>query len=159
MIDQVVGARSLTSNGYAAAWALTHYLASRDRNKFQDYLCDVAQLGPLEPRERGAAADPRELFTRHFGSDSSALEEKLVAHLRTLPYVDPIANQTHYVVLVDTATLRVASVTTSPAGVRKWQQETLSKLPATVRATTRFQVTPFANRASAEQYANRFLGR
>jgi Protein of unknown function (DUF1570) len=159
MVEQVVGAANLTSSGYAAAWSLTHYLASRQRTRFHDYLRDVAEFGPLEPREGISADEAKKLFVQHFGDDFAALEESLLTHLRTLPYADPIANQTHYVVLIDTSTRRVAGVTSSPAEVRKWQEETLSKLPPAVRAATRFQVTPFADRASAKRYADRFLGR
>ena len=75
---------------YAAAWSLTHYLASRKKEKFQDYLREVAKLGPLEPREAMAGADARALFIKHFGSDYPAIGEAIVKHLRGLPYVDPI---------------------------------------------------------------------
>ncbi len=156
VVQQVVGAEQLTSSGYAAAWALTHYLASRQKEKFQDYLREVASLGPLEPRER-AAAFHRTEFDKRFGADYPKLQDALLKHLQALPYVDPIANQTHYVVLLDTTSMRTAGVTTSPAGAREFQEETLSKLPPNVRATSRFQIMPFANRQLAEQYANRFL--
>lgn len=159
MVQQVVGASRLTSSGYAAAWSLTHYLASRQKKDFEEYLRDVAQLGPLEPREGLSSSDPERLFVEHFGDDFPRLETDMVAHLRKLPYVDPIANQTHYVVLIDTAAMRTAGVTTSPASVRQWQEQTLEKLPPSVRAATRFQVLPFANKTLAERYADRFLGR
>jgi hypothetical protein len=159
LVEQVIDAPRLTSSGYAAAWSLVHYLASREQQKFQDYVRAVAQLGPLEPRAGTSQSDSRRLFVEHFGESFARLEDELVEHLRALPYVDPIANQTHYVVLIDTASMRTAGVTTSPASVREWQEETLSKLPPAVRATTRFQVVPFANKSLAEQYADRFLGR
>jgi hypothetical protein len=157
LVEQVVAAPRLTSSGYAAAWALTHYLASREQQKFQDYLRAVAHLGPLEPRAGMTAAESKQLFTAHFGDDFPQIEDELVAHLRGLPYLDPIANQTHYVVLIDTAVTRQAGVTTSPANVRKWQEETLAKLPPAQRAATRFQVLPFANQTLAQEYADRFL--
>jgi hypothetical protein len=159
MVENVAGAARLTSAGYAAAWSLTHYLASRKQEAFQDYLRDIARLGPLEPSAGRETSARDELFARHFGTDFARLEDDLVEHLRSLPYVDPIANQTHYVVLIDTSVMRSAAVTTSPANVRKWQEDTLTKLPATVRAATRFQVMPFANKELAQQYADRFLGR
>ena len=158
IVDQVVGARRLTSSGYAAAWSLTHYLASRQKEKFQDYLRDVAQLGPLEPSDGLAVPEGRRLFVKHFGDDYAALEQELVTHLKSLPYVDPIANQTHYVVLLESTTRRTAGVTTSPAGARQFQEETLTKLPAPLRAATRFQIMPFANKELAERYAEQFLG-
>jgi len=158
IVDQVIGAQRLTSSGYAAAWSLTHYLASRQKEKFHNYLREVAQFGPLEPREERAGVESRRLFLKHFGDDYAALEQGLVTHLKSLPYVDPIANQTHYVVLLDSTTRRTAGVTTSPAGARKFQEETLTKLPAPLRAATRFQIMPFANKQLAERYAEQFLG-
>ncbi len=158
IVEQIVGADRLTSTGYAAAWSLTHYLASREKAKFEDYLRDVAQLGPLEPSKPGGGV-AKQQFVKHFGSDFTALETDLVKHLGTLPYADPIANQTHYVVLLDTSTSRTAGVTTSPANARKFQEETLTKLPPALRAASRFQIMPFANKQLAEQYAKQFLGR
>lgn len=158
IVDQVVGAQRLTSSGYAAAWSLTHYLASRQKEKFHNYLRAVAELDPLEPREGLAGPESRKLFVEHFGDDYAALEEGLVTHLKSLPYVDPIANQTHYVVLLESTTRRTAGVTTSPAGARQFQEETLTKLPAPLRAATRFQIMPFANQELAERYAEQFLG-
>jgi hypothetical protein len=158
IVEQVVAAERLSSSGYAAAWSLVHYLASRQRDKFHAYLRDVAQLGPLEPRGRGGDRELENLFARHFGTNYAAMEKELVGHLRSLPYVDPIANQTHYVVMIDSAALRAASVTTSPGGARQWQEQTLTKLPPTVRASTRFQILPFESKAQAESYAQQFLG-
>jgi len=157
MVEKVVGPGQLTSSGYAAAWSLTHYLATRKKEKFQDYLREVAKLGPLEPREAAAGAEARALFNKYFGSDYPAIGEALVKHLRGLPYVDPIANQTHYVVIIDTASMRSAGVTSSPASVRKWQEDTLTKMPAATRANARFQVMPFPNKDEATQYVDRFL--
>jgi hypothetical protein len=159
IVEQVVGAERLTSSGYAAAWSLTHYLASRQKEKFQNFLRDVARLGPLEPREQRAGEVSRRLFDAHFGSDYASIQKALLAHLKSLPYVDPIANQTHYVVLLDSSTMRTAGVTTSPGNARKFQEETLTRLPPTVRAGTRFQIMPFANKDSAQRYADQFLGR
>ncbi len=158
LVEEVVAAPRLSSGGYAAAWSLTHYLATRQREKFHDYVSEIAQLGPLEPRERSAENDLKQLFTKHFGSDYADMETKLVEHLRSLPYVDPIANQTHYVVMIDTAKLRAASVTTSPGGAKKWQEQTLTRLPPSERASSRFQILPFASKKLAESYARRFLG-
>jgi hypothetical protein len=48
MVSQTVSAPGLSSAGYASAWALTHYLASRKKEKFHAYLREVAKLEPLE---------------------------------------------------------------------------------------------------------------
>jgi hypothetical protein len=153
LIADVVAAKELSSSGYAAAWALTHYLASRRREDFRNYVREVATLGPLEPREGIAAADPRQLFNEHFGSDYAKLEEAMIKHLQRLPYVDPVANQTHYVVVLEMLTSRRVGVTTSPASVRQWQQEALRKISATARAAAHFEIMPFANKQLAERFA------
>jgi hypothetical protein len=158
LVEETVLAPRLNSAGYAAAWALTHYLASRKKEKFHAYLRDVAALDPLEPREGPLGSErQKELFTRHFGDDFVTLEADLIKHIRGLPYTDPVANQTHYVVLLDTSALRTAGVTSSPAAVRKWQEDTLTKMPATVRSQASFQVMPFPSKSAAEDFARQWL--
>jgi hypothetical protein len=158
MVSQTVSASGLSSAGYASAWALTHYLASRKKEKFHAYLREVAKLEPLEPRDpRQATAERKNLFTKFFGSDYEAIERAVIEHVQGLPYTDPIANQTHYVVMLNTAALRTAGVTSSPASVRRWQEETLTKVPASVRAQATFDVMPFENKTLAEQYARQWL--
>ncbi|HTM54784.1 MAG TPA: DUF1570 domain-containing protein [Pirellulales bacterium] len=158
MVSQTVAASGLSSAGYASAWALTHYLASRKKEKFHAYLREVAKLEPLEPRDpRQATAQRKQLFTKFFGSDYEAIERAVIEHVQSLPYTDPIANQTHYVVMLNTSALRTAGVTSSPASVRRWQEETLTKVPASVRAQATFDVMPFENRSLAEQYARQWL--
>ena len=66
-------------------------------------------IGPLEPPEARVSAENKRLFIEFFGSDFAALEEAMLEHLKNLPYVDPIANQTHYVVMLKTATSRTVS--------------------------------------------------
>ncbi len=79
MVEETVTASRLTSAGYASAWALTHYLASRKKEKFHAYLRDVATLEPLEPREGALGSErQKEMFTKHFGSDFAALEVQAV---------------------------------------------------------------------------------
>ncbi len=157
MIEQVVEAKALSSSGYAAAWALTHYLASRQRAKFQDYLRDVAQTPPLAARGGVAPEDPKAMFMRHFGSDFAAMQDAVIEHLQGLPYIDPIANQTHYVVMLRSMTSRSVGITTSPASVQRWQEQALEKIPPQVRAGVRFEVRPFDNKQLAERYAEGFL--
>jgi hypothetical protein len=136
---------------------LTHYLASRQRAMFQPYLRDVAQSSPLGDRNGLATADPRRVFVKHFGDDFAAIEDALVKHLQSLPYVDPIANQTHYVVLLRLAAQRSVGITTSPASVRQWQEQALQKVSPQMRAAARFEILPFDNKQLAEQYAAGFL--
>ena len=158
MVESTVGAVRLTSTGYASAWGLTHYLASKRKDKFHAYLREVAKLGPLEPRDEAQmAVEQKKLFTQFFGSNYGALEDDLVKHLKSLPYTDPVLNQTHYVVTLNTNLSRSVGVTASPAAVRQWQENALTKIPPAVREQATFQIQPFANKALAEQYASEIL--
>jgi len=160
IVEQTIEAPNLTSTGYASAWALTHYLASRKKEKFHAYLREVATLEPLDPRDGPLSeARQKEMFTRHFGEDFAQLQTEMIKHVQSLPYVDPVLNQTHYVVMLDTSSMRTAGVTSSPAAVRKWQEETLTKMPIGVRSQASFQIMPFPNKSAAEDFARQWLGR
>ena len=74
MVEHTVSAAGSTSTGYATAWALTHYLAARKKEKFFAYLTDVSRAQPLAD---GLAADlsdqpldNRDVFIKHFGATS-----------------------------------------------------------------------------------------
>ncbi len=149
LVRQTVESDQLDSTGYAAAWALTHYLTKRRPEQFFDYLREVSRIGPLE----GDEIDGAGLFAKHFGPDFGAIENALTDYLKTLPYVDPIANQTHYVGVIETQLRRSWIVALSPASIRQWQQETVVQLTPQERATARFSIRAFANRALAERAA------
>ncbi len=142
VVEQTVAAENLTSLGYAFSWGLVHYLARFQQDEFFDYLREVSQTGPLEK------APSVEMFQKHFGDEYSDLEEGLAKHLRSLPYVDPIANQTHIVAMADFGVRRSAIITTSPASVREFQQQV---------AGARFATQAFPNKAAAERFANAWL--
>jgi hypothetical protein len=80
-----VAAESLTSTGYASAWALTHYLAQRQKAKFLDYLNDISRTGPLEDRSTESEA----IFVKHFGNEFATIEQAMIKHLQGLPYTRP----------------------------------------------------------------------
>jgi hypothetical protein len=157
LIRQTVAKQQLNSTGYAVAWALTHFLAEKRHNKYEDYLREVSQLGPLESLADGGT----QLFEKHFGGEYDELEQELVKHLQSLPYSDPVANQTHYVVQLElddgARMLRRVGVTTSPAAVKQWQQETLVSVPPQARHRARFNVQAFGNKILAQQYADQWL--
>lgn len=165
-VDQVVQATRLSSLGYAKSWALTSFLAERRQEQFFAYLAEVSKSNPLEESAAASASaqlgDPNQLkvFEKHFG-DTAKLEAELLKYLKKLPYTDPIANQTHYVVLTITGqgggALRSAGVTASPAAVKSWQQSKLESMPAPVRAQTNFTVRPFPSRQAAEAFAEQWL--
>lgn len=162
-IAQAVSAPRLTSMGYAWAWGLTHYLARNKEKEFFAYLREMSQIGPLESREIAALNTEKEdtnldVFQRHFGDDLGQIEALMVRHLQKQPYVDPIANQTHYVVkfLTDTGgSVQIRTgITTSPASIAR-MQEKLNKELGPLAQRTRIQVQAYPNRAAAEAAANR----
>ncbi len=153
-------AKSLTSTGYAAAWAMTHTLAERRKKDFFAYLGDVSRRGPLETFSE---SDDAKLFARHFGDDFKQLDDEIGKSLRKLPYVDPVANQTHYVAMLEVpvgvALQRSYAITTSPKAVKDWQKEQLDELLPAVRAATKFTIQAFPNETAASNFAKLWLGR
>jgi hypothetical protein len=155
LIRPTVEAQTLTAHGYASAWALTHFLAERRKTKFAAYLTEVSQRGPLQTF---TVAQNVELFTRHFGDDFDALDAELIAHLKKLPYEDPITNQTHYVVMMQVAegvTVRRAYVVTaSPKAASDWRVEQTGQHPAAA-----FDIRAFPNAALATAFGKGWLGK
>ena len=143
-VGQTVSAEQLDALGYAKSWALVHFLSKAHRQEFYDYLRAVSQLGPLE------RTLPGELFVRHFGTNYAKLEEEMFRHLSNVSYVDPIANQTHYVVMIERRSRRSIVVTPSPKAVRK----SMAKANG-----GRVFVKPFGSKAEAERFAQKWLHR
>jgi hypothetical protein len=166
LVARAVKARQLDSTGYAASWALTHFLAHKHKAKFSKYLQEVSRTEPLA--ERGstvvAAAAPEAdpLFGRLFGEDDTKLSRELVHHLRKLPYKDPVANQTFYVVTMvvkrGSSTDVTAGLTTSPGAVRDWQHEARQSLPPPLHPFSAFTVRTFPNKPLAQAHLDRVLG-
>jgi hypothetical protein len=155
-LRETVTAPNLTALGYAWAWALTHYLAERKQEAFFTYLAEVSRTGPLEERSE---SEQTELFARHFGDDFPAMEGALVGHLKKLPYADPIANQTHYVTMLqitrEAVIERRVEVTTSRVGVQQWQQQQRAALAR--QSGLQFSVRVFPNRAAAASFADAWV--
>jgi hypothetical protein len=149
-------AKSLTSTGYAAAWALTHTLAERRKDKFYAYLGEVSRLGPLETL---SAEDDAALFAKHFGKDFSEVDKQIFKNLQKLPYVDPVLNQTHYVGMlqmrVGGQTRRSYVVTTSPRAIKEWQQ----KEAGGAQAGAQLNIQAFPDQATAVSFAKGWLGK
>lgn len=165
MIQHTVGAARLTSTGYASAWALTTYLAKQERAKFNRYVAEVSQLGPLEGDRntvgRGLIAENIENFQKMFGDDTAALETKLVAYLKRLPYDDPFAEWPHYAAFIsymlDGKPKREANIFHVAEMADKWQRETLANLPADVRESAEAALREYPNRPFAARAATEFL--
>ena len=131
LIKKLVEAEDIDSNGYALAWGLVHYLANKKAEAFRAYLADVSKYEPLDEATEAVAGKADALFVKHFGSDFEALERELQAYLNSksmkAEFIDPIENQTHYIVKsvekVGRSFAIKAVVTTSPAAAKKWKEE------------------------------------
>lgn len=74
---------------------------------------------------------PDPLFVKHFGGDFDKLEREIQAYLNSkkmqASYVDPIENQTQYIVKCiekqGKAFAVTVVITTSPAAAKKWKEE------------------------------------
>lgn len=92
LVEQTVTAARLTSAGYAAAWALVHYLAASRRSDFNTYLAAVSRMRPLEGPGRqfgGAVPDNLRLFRESFEAPPAEIERRMILHLKRLPYRKP----------------------------------------------------------------------
>ncbi|MGH7136155.1 MAG: DUF1570 domain-containing protein, partial [Pirellulales bacterium] len=145
LVGPTIAAEGLTSTGYASAWALTHFLVERRKEKFFAYLREVSGRGPLE---KYTEAQNVEQFKKYFPDDLAKLDEQVLQQLRKLPYEDPLENQTHYVVAVRTGSQRAYMITTSPKAIAEWRKEELAKHP-----TTRFLIQAFPNASTARLFA------
>lgn len=172
MIERTVVAARLSSTGYASAWALTHFLAKTYRDKLDDYIREVARLGPLECPgnvevsqigDRQVVTFPAnsELFRRHFGEDLAAMEKKLVGHLKRQPYDDPLKESPHFVAMLEIKdgrkVRREANIFHTVQLAERWTNETLRTVnePARNSAQRAFRALP--NRAAAEQFAKTWM--
>jgi hypothetical protein len=151
LVRPIVETNQLDATGYASAWALTHYLADRRREKFVSFLVEVSKYQPLQ---KHTTDDDQALFAKFFGVDYAEFDSELVKHLSKLDYVDPILNQTHFVAMMQIGRGRKGYlVTTSPTAVEKWQQEEMAKLPVNLQSQVSFSIQPFPNRDTALAFA------
>jgi hypothetical protein len=154
LTEWVIAADRIDGDGYAWSWALTHFLGEKRREPFQKFLTDVAKfeaLKPLNPTSR------KELFIKHFGDDFAKLDADLLAHLYKLPYVDPIENMTHYVVMLDIAGQRMCQMTTSRKHIEELQQSLIAQIPPQERRNVQFRVQPFPTRTQARAFGTAWI--
>ncbi|HEX4414931.1 MAG TPA: DUF1570 domain-containing protein [Lacipirellulaceae bacterium] len=130
-IETLVESPQIDANGYALAWGLVHYLAKKKPAAFREYLADISKYEPLDPANRPHVGQADPCFAKHFGNDYAALEKDLQQYL-TSPtmqkdYLDPIENQTHYLVKsVEKQGHSFAikfAITTSPDAAKKWKEQ------------------------------------
>ncbi|MFN3152369.1 DUF1570 domain-containing protein [Bremerella sp.] len=165
MIDDTVGAGSLTSTGYASAWGLTHYLASRKKLEFDKFMKKVSELRPLEGAiDRGAdgkVSSNQEVFKEHFGEDFAGMEREVIEHLKSQPYDHPLKEFPHVVasvkVNINNRSYGRANVFHSRELAAKWQQEQFRKLDATQQQSAQVGMADFPNRSAAERFASQWL--
>lgn len=155
-VNDTVLASRLTSTGYATAWALTHYLAEYRREAFHTLVRHYTKTDPLEGSRRQASSidlSQRIAFARHLGSDFAAMEGKIVAHLRTLPYRDPYASEPHFVgfALWLAPPKKLADVFHNRRDAERWCRDHGQQVKTVVRQ--------FETRRQAEAFARQWLGK
>ena len=143
LLRNTVEATQLDSLGYATSWALINYLAKHKRANFYDYLRRASEIEPME------SVQPGSLFREFFGDSYEELEVDVFNHLRSQRYVDPIANQTHYVLLV-LGQQREIVITSSPQQLQKLRREKS-------RGGRRVQIKAFPNRETAQIAGQQWL--
>ncbi|GAA4437640.1 DUF1570 domain-containing protein [Bremerella cremea] len=165
MVDDTVGASSLTSTGYASAWALTHYLATRRKLEFDKFMKKVSELRPLEGAiergNNGKVTSNSEVFKEFFGEDLAEIERSLVSHLKSQPYDHPLKEFPHLVasvrVNINNRTFGTANVFHNQELASRWQQEQIRKLDAAHQQSAQAAVQVFPNRSAAERFATQWL--
>ncbi|MCH5373802.1 MAG: DUF1570 domain-containing protein [Planctomycetes bacterium] len=165
LVAQTVGAARLTSTGYAMAWALTHYLADRQRESLAEFVRAMSHRGPLcgggEVVSPGVIPGNLRDFKQYFGEDLADIERRVMLHLCRLPYQDPFADWPHFVAFVQLPNggnpRRQAEVFHLPLQAKRWCDALLATLPAEQRELAKSEVREFSNRAEAEQTAHRWL--
>lgn len=162
IVEETLKAGRLTSTGYASAWALTHYLATKRRADFHEYVRTVSRLGPLEAlgesQGGGVILANIEHFAAQFGDDLGAVEQKLAAHLSKLPYKDPSANWPYFVATISIpGSLRNANLFHSRQLAKKWIEGRRTATDASHRSALRTNIRSFPNRGLAERYVREWL--
>ena len=138
-INRIVSADELGSLEYAYSWSLIHMMSKRHQDELFACMREASKLRPFEGTPLGGEAHlkPESIYRQHVSDSDAEMAVELTKHLRSLNYVNPIDNQTHYVVV---AGGRVY-LTSSPEKVNE------------IRSTSigRFQVKEFPNRITAER--------
>ena len=166
MIEQTVSAPRLTSAGYAAAWALTHFLIRSEKASFNKYLKEISSLGPFEGNcPDGEVFDLKNLeqFKTHFGKDMAALETRLIDDLKRLPYQDPFAELPHFLVqIVVTIGKRPhyrAEIFYSSKLGEDWAKKLIAALPAEQQSAASQNIIRFRNRQEADEFKKVWLNK
>jgi hypothetical protein len=158
-LTETILSSRLDSQGYASAWALTHYLAKTRRVQFNGYMQELQKLGPLDGGYRvvgdGTIPKHRELYAKHFDADLTMTESRLRQYLPKLPYVDPLIEFPHVSVVIGFTVngrfKKLGGVFHNPILARQWVAKTVAELNL-VRANVQTEMKNFDNRILAQRY-------
>lgn len=158
-LTETILASRLDSQGYASAWALTHYLAKTRRAQFNAYMQELQKLGPLDGGYRvvadGSVPKHRELYAKHFDGDLSLTETRLRQYLPKLPYVDPFIDMPHVSVVIGFSRNgrfnKMGGVFHNPMLARQWVTKTLGEQNLTPDSV-QTEIKSFENRILAQRY-------
>jgi hypothetical protein len=160
MVEHTVLAGRLSSTGYATAWALVHYLEKAERPKLFALVREASAIPPLSgAMDAGSVGVVRanlDAFTKRFEDSPTALEAKIIAHLKKLPYNDPFEAAPHFVATLVVGNGRRAQRSASSFHfvpmAEKWLTDMKQKLPESERPGAQATIYGFDNRAQAEAY-------
>jgi hypothetical protein len=165
LVEHAVIAGRLTSTGYAAAWALVHYMAQKKKGDLMGLIRESSKHGPFEGAldisSLGVVRSNRDSFIKHCGDNFKEMETRLIAHLKKQPYVDPFLNADHFVATFTATSNRRpqknASTFHSIPGAAKWLSDLREKLPEEDRSTVQATIRKFPNRATAETFQRQWM--
>lgn len=157
-IRNTVQSQQLDSTGYATAWALTHLLVEKKNDSFQDYMRLLQTMKPLQGMAARSGQPVKEnlaQFATYFGEDFAGLETDLVRHLEKCPYNSPVADQPHYVALIQYPnggkTVRRGGFFYQRDDADAWLQGYLAELDDETRSAAKTTIEAFDNRADANR--------
>jgi hypothetical protein len=158
-LTETILSSRLDSQGYASAWALTHYLAKTRRVQFNAYMQELQKLGPLDGGYRvvgdGTIPKHRELYAKHFDADLAMTESRLRQYLPKLPYVDPLIEFPHVTVVIGFSIngrfRKMGGVFHNPILARQWVTKTITEFEL-VRSNVQTEMKSFDNRLLAQRY-------
>ncbi len=162
MIAHTVQGAQLTSTGYATAWALTHYLANKEKAAFRAILRELTQLGPWQrlgtPNSEGLIEAQLTSFRQHVPTPLKKLEADLITYLDELPYTDPFASAPHYVALItlqrDKETGWKANIFHTEMQARRWSAQFIRQLDDDIQRHVEIVQVP--NRPAAHQLIRQY---
>jgi hypothetical protein len=165
LVEHTVLAGRLTSTGYAAAWALVHYLSKYKRSELLSLVRESSQIGPLtgatDITSLGVVRENRDVFVAKIGDNFKDLESRLIAHLKKQPYTDPFSDAPHFVATFVSSSGRRsqknANTFHSLPLASKWVSDMREKLPDTDRPSAQAEIRQFPNRTQADAFARQFL--